>query len=69
MIASNLVRRFFFFFLGFSCTMAALHLLFLGSFVRSDETTASLFLLSLRELVQLKVFFILLCSYQASAKC
>lgn len=52
-------------FLGFSCSMVVLHLLFLVRLVWRDDGES--LLLSLREPVQLKVF-ILLCSYQASAK-
>lgn len=64
MIASTIVRRF----LGFSCSMVVLHLLLLVLVDWYHETVAESLLLSLREPVQLKVF-ILLCSYQASAKC
>lgn len=55
-------------FLGLSCTMFLLHLLFLVIFELVWWDDDASVLLSLREIVQLKVF-ILLCSYQASAKC
>lgn len=55
-------------FLGFSCTMVVLRLLFVVTFDWYDETMRSLFCLFWESLYNLR-FFILLCSYQASAKC